>query len=112
MISVQIRSYAVEVQANTGRSIQDILRDFVSAARDGFITFGEINCCTVCGSKNNRIIVTKRFAEEIVRTHKCEFCNNVFRSKEEIKLHSPGLQKEAKPIAPKKKKTHIKNRRG
>ena len=111
MISVQIRRYAVEVQANTGRSIQDTLRDFVAAARSGFIVFGEINCCTVCGSKSNRIIVTKRMDEETVRTHKCEFCNNVFRSVEKIIFHSPGLQKESKPIALKKKKPHIKNRK-
>lgn len=111
MISVQIRRYAVEVQANTGRSIQDILRDFVSAARDGFIIFGEINCCTVCGSKSNRIIVTKQTEEETIRTHKCEFCNNVFRSREKVIFHSLRLQKESKPIAEKKKKPHIKNRK-
>lgn len=113
MISIQLRRFAIARQAETGLSLQEILRSIVRAARDGLIQFSTTNYCTLCGSDKTRIIITRRFENVTTRTHKCDFCNNVFRSEEIRETKSiQRLENQPEPVVKKRKKRHIKDREG
>ena len=125
MISNHFRRYANAVHAETGRSIQEIMHDFVECVRTGKAKYENGKApCPLCGSFRNVVTSTRKGDAETIRFHKCDLCGNAFQSKEsrpeektkapEADLTKPVLNtdNQRKAIAPKRKGRHIKSRGG
>ncbi len=101
------RRVAVLINLETGKSIQEILSEYVSAIQGGRVPF-PVALCPICASKIHKITSTKTYDTEIVRYHSCDFCTGTFVSEEKRLVKIPTTDQPT--IAKPKKKPHIKKR--
>ena len=79
-IPVQIRKFAVMIQNETGKSMQEILEAIVGAVKNSVAEFGKEILCPLCGSRLTRVTTTRMGETETVRYHSCDYCSSSFKS--------------------------------
>jgi len=112
MVSFYIRRMAAIVNAETGRSVQDIVSEIANAIQSGVVDYRS-RCCPLCGSRqtittSTRGAISVHGCETIVRHHKCGFCGIVFHSHEKKTIQN--TDELSKAIVKPGKKSHIKKR--
>lgn len=102
-----IRRIAIIIHSETGRSLQEVISEIVTALQGGRIQY-PVSHCPICATKNHRIASTKSGENCAIRYHVCDFCTGTFVSEEIKPMKIPS--NEALAVAPPKKKRHIKGR--